>query len=112
MEKIEYPCPCGGHIKWKKERIIQEGVDCGILDVEICEKCGSKYFPEESMSIVENKLKENNLWGIKRKEIKFWKSGSSVVVRFPKEIAKSLNLSNIKIGHVYAEGKNKIAIDF
>ena len=81
MEKIEYPCPCGGKVKWKKEKVIQQGIDCGILDVEICNKCKSKYLPEESMIIVENKLKENGLWGMKRKEIKFWKTGNSIVTR-------------------------------
>lgn len=53
MEKINYPCPCGGHVKWKRERVVQQGVDCGILDIEICPKCGTKYLPDESMEIVE-----------------------------------------------------------
>jgi len=57
MEKIEYPCPCGGKIKWKKDEVIVEGVNCGILDVEYCLKCGEEYLPEETMEIVEGKLK-------------------------------------------------------
>ena len=63
MEKLNYPCPCGGKVKWTKEKVTQDGVDCGILDIEICNKCGSKYFPEESMEIIENKLKDKGLWG-------------------------------------------------
>lgn len=112
MEKIEYPCPCGGKVKWTKERIVQEGIDCGILDIEICNKCKSKYLPEESMFIVENKLKENNLWGVKRKEIKFWKTGNSITTRFPIELVRTLRLDKIKKGYVYQEGKNKLAIEF
>ncbi|MBU0929796.1 MAG: hypothetical protein KJ623_01870 [Nanoarchaeota archaeon] len=112
MEKIEYPCPCGGKVKWKKERVIQEGIDCGILNVEICNKCKSKYLPEESMLIVECKLKENGLWGVERKEIKFWKNGNSITTRFPVELVKALKLDRVKKGHIYQEGKNKIAIEF
>ena len=55
MEKIEYPCPCGSKIKWKKDNVVIEGISCGILDVEYCNKCGEKYFPDWSMKIVESK---------------------------------------------------------
>ena len=112
MEKIEYPCPCGGKVKWKKEKVIQQGIDCGILDVEICNKCKSKYLPEESMIVVENKLKENGLWGMERKEIKFWKSGNSITTRFPINLVKSLDLNKIKKGYIYSEGKHKLTIEF
>lgn len=111
MEKLNYPCPCGGKVKWSKEKTIQDGVDCGILDVEICDKCGSKYFPEESMEIIEDKLKEKGLWG-QRKEIKVWKSGSSVVIRLPAEISKSMDLMKVKKGYLYPEGKRKILFEF
>lgn len=112
MKKLAYPCPCGGKLKWKKEHLIQEGVDCGILDVEICDKCGEEYLPDESLEIVEKKLREAGLWGVKRKEIKFWKSGKSVTMRFPSEIAKGLGLANIKKGHIYQEGSHKLSIEF
>lgn len=73
MEKLNYPCPCGGRVKWA---------------------CGSKYFPEGSMEIVEDKLKEKGLWG-SRKEVKIWKSGSSVVIRLPTEISRSMDLAKV-----------------
>ena len=57
--KGNFLCPCGGKLKWKKERVIRDGIDCGILDVEYCEKCGEEYLPDESMKIVEEKLKEH-----------------------------------------------------
>ena len=56
-KKIEFPCPCGGKLKWKKEKVVRQGVDCGILDIEVCEKCGDMYLPSASMRIVEQKLK-------------------------------------------------------
>ena len=96
MEKINYPCPCGGTLKWKKEKIIEEGIDCGTLDVEYCERCGEVYLPGESLEIVENKLKEHSLWGMQRKEIKFWKSGNAVVIRIPSDISR--DLQKVKMG--------------
>ena len=110
MEKLSYPCPCGGTLKWKKERIIEDGIDCGILDIEYCKNCGEVYLSDESLEIVENKLKENGLWGMQRKEIKFWKSGNAVIIRIPSEISK--DLQKVKMGHLYKEGKRKLAIEF
>ena len=110
--KTEYPCPCGGKVKWKKERVVRDGIDCGVLDIEYCPKCGEEYLPEESVEIVENKLKEAGLWGVERKEIKFWKSGSSITTRFPAELVKKLGLDKVRKAHVYQEGKNKLTIEF
>ncbi len=112
MEKISFPCPCGGTVNWAKEKVVQEGVDCGVLDVEICNKCGEMYLPEESMRLVESKLKAAGLWGVERKEVKFWKSGNSVTVRLPTEFTKKLGLESVKKGLVYQEGRNKLTIEF
>lgn len=111
MNKIKYPCPCGGEVEWKKNKVVVQGVDCGILDVEICSKCGDEYLSEKSMEIVEKKLKLEGLWGIKRKEVSLWKSGSSVLLRIPKDIADNLNLKPDERVTIYAEGKNKLVID-
>lgn len=111
MEKIEYPCPCGGKVKWLKEKVVQEGINCGILDVEYCEKCGEKYLPEESMEIVEEKLKNAGLWGVERKEIKFWKSGNSFIVRLPIKLANKLGINKVQKGYIYQEGKHKLTIE-
>ena len=111
-KKPSFPCPCGGKVKWKKEKVIKEGIDCGLLDVEICNKCGEEYFSDESMEVVENKLRQAGLWGVERKEIKFWKSGDSVTVRFPTHMSKQLGLDKIKKGFVYPEGHNKLLIEY
>ncbi len=112
IKKIKFPCPCGGKIKWIKERVIQEGIDCGILDVEKCEKCGEEYLPEDSMKVVEDKLSKAGLWGVERKEVKFWKVGKTVVLRLPTEFSKKFGLLNIKKGYVYPEGYHKFGIDY
>lgn len=111
MKKQEYPCPCGGTISWKKDKVIIEGIDCGILDTEQCAKCGEEYFPEESMEIVEAKLKKEGVWGVQRKETSLWRSGSSVVVRIPQEITTKLNLKPNEKVSIYTEGKKKLIIE-
>ncbi len=111
MEKLNYPCPCGGKVGWKKEKVVIDGIDCGILDVEICPKCGEQYLPEESMEIVENKLKNVGLWGVQRKEVNLWKSGNSVLLRIPKDMADALNLKPDEKVMIYPEGKKKLIIN-
>lgn len=112
MQKPEFPCPCGGKVKWKRERVVRDGIDCGLLDVEYCEKCGEQYLPDESMEVVEQKLREAGLWGVERRAIKFWKSGNAVTIRLPSSLVKNLGLEKISKGHVYQEGKRKLAIEY
>ncbi len=111
MRKINYPCPCGGRVKWKRDKVVVEGIDCGILDVETCGKCGEEYLPDKSLEVVEARLKEAGLWGVKRKKATFWKSGSSVVLRIPKEMANDLKLASNRRADIYAEGKNRIVVE-
>ncbi len=111
MTTKKIPCPCGGFVEWKKEKVVQDGVDCGILDVEICTKCQTTYLPEETMLIVEEKLKDAGLWGMERKEIKFWKTGNAISIRIPTSLVKKLNLQDREKGYVYQEGKHKLIIE-
>lgn len=111
MEKLEYPCPCGGKVKWRQDKVVIDNVDCGILDIEYCERCGEEYLPDESMEVVENKLKKAGLWGVQRKEVNLWKSGNSVLIRIPKSIADNLNLKPDEKVTIYPEGKSKLIID-
>jgi len=111
MEKIKYPCPCGGKVKWKKDKVIVEGINCGILDIEYCQKCGEEYFPEETMEVIEKRLKDEGLWGVQKKEVNLWKSGNSVILRIPSDIAKKLNLKPYEKVTIYPEGKKKIIVN-
>lgn len=108
--KENFPCPCGGKLIWKKKKAVIDGVNCGLLDVELCHKCGSEYFPEQSMKIIEKKLKEAGIWGMQRKEVSFWKSGNSVVIRIPVKIASSLGLKPYMKGNIYKED-NRLVIE-
>lgn len=109
-KKESFPCPCGGRIEWKKKKVVIDGVNCGLLETEICKKCGSEYFPESSMEVIEKKLKEAGIWGMQRKEVSFWKSGNSVVIRIPVKIAASLGLKPAMRGNIYKEN-NRLVIE-
>ena len=109
MEKLNYPCPCGGFIAWKKEKVVQDGIDCGVLEVEFCPQCKTTYLPEESMLVVEEKLKKAGLWGMERKEIKLWKTGNTVTVRFPTSMVQETDLP--EKGYIYREGNHKFVIE-
>ncbi len=108
--KEAYPCPCGGKVEWKRKEVVIDGVNCGILDIEYCPKCGSEYFPDKSMQVIEKKLKEAGLWGTQRKEVSFWKSGNSVVLRVPVKIASELGLKANGKGIIYKED-NKLIVE-
>lgn len=109
--KSKIPCPCGGIVEHKTEKVVQEGIDCGMLEVELCDKCGTKYLPEESMLVVEEKLRSAGLWGVDRKEVKFWKTGSAVTIRLPTSLVKKLNLEKVEKGYMHPEGDRKIVIE-
>lgn len=56
-------CPCGRRTVYIKKRIIINGVDCGILKVEVCKSCKSEYFSNEVVKYVQdkvNKIKPRN----------------------------------------------------
>ena len=91
--------------------VVIEGMNLGVLDIEYCPRCGEEYFPEETMEVVERKLKEHGLWGVQRKEATLWKSGGSVILRIPKDIAEQLNLKPDEKVSLYVEGKKKLIVD-
>lgn len=106
----KFPCPCGGRLRRKEEETIIDGINCGLLKVETCLRCGSKYFPDASMEIIERQLKEAGIWGMQKQEVSLWKSGKSVVVRIPLKIAKSLGLKPAMKGSIYKED-SKLVIE-
>lgn len=109
--KTKIPCPCGGFVEIKKEKVVQDGVDCGVLEVEICNKCSTQYLPEESMLVVEEKLKQKGLLGVERKEVKFWKTGNAVTIRIPTAVVERLHLMVREKGYLYQEGEHKLVIE-
>ncbi|MFH1257231.1 MAG: hypothetical protein V1494_08150 [Candidatus Diapherotrites archaeon] len=88
MEKIlPYNCRCGGKLKKSTCNVEFFGIDFGARECEVCTKCNSEYLDDKVMEEIENEVKEKKLFALERK-ITVTKSGNSLVVRIPPEIAK------------------------
>lgn len=67
------------------------GINFGLSQANICTECGSEYLPQEVMEKIETEAKKKKLFGLERKG-RVTKSGNSLVIRIPKEIAESLKI--------------------
>ncbi len=91
-EKVmPYNCSCGGTLKKSKCSIEFYGIDFGIRDCEVCSSCGSEYLDQKVMEEIEGEVKRRKIFALER-NIKVTKSGNSLVIRIPKEIAEFLNI--------------------
>lgn len=86
-------CPaCGkGVLRPAADREEMLGVDLGIYDGEVCDRCGESFLSGRSMDRVEARAKELGLRGLATK-VKVVRSGNSLVVRIPPPLAKYLKL--------------------
>jgi len=98
-----------GTLKKTKERKIFYGVDLGEYPVEKCTRCGETFTDGEIMKIIEKKAKEKGIWGLGRKT-KITRSGNSLAVRIPKDIAIFLKLKEGEDAYIYPEDQ-KIVIE-
>ncbi len=85
------------------------GIDFGLKKIEVCTKCGDEYISDEVMEEVENKCRDLGIFGLERK-IKVTKSGNSLVIRIPPEIAKFVGLKYKDLLSVLPLGKGKMEI--
>jgi hypothetical protein len=86
------------------------GLDFGVREVELCTKCGERFISDETMEEVEEKAKELNLFGAERK-VRVTKSGNSLVIRIPPDIAKLTGLEYKSLLSILPTGKGKIEIE-
>lgn len=110
MKKIN-PCPmCGGKMELKKVPYSSGNEKIGEFDAEMCSKCGEAFFLEESSRMIEQKAKELGVWGMGRK-IAIGKSGTSLIIRIPKDIAELYKIQNGGTALIFPEGKNRICLE-
>ena len=107
---LPYPCRCGGKLVSTPMPVEYFGIDFGIREGHACTKCGDEYLTEEVWQEVENKAKELGLFGIERK-VRVRKSGNSLVVSIPPEIAKYLGITKESLVSLVPTGKRKIEIE-
>ena len=110
-EKIlPYKCKCGGILKTSHTEVEFFGIDFGIHDCEVCTKCNSEYLSDEVMERIEEEAKKYKLFGLE-KNISITKSGNSLVVRIPPDIARFTNLHYQDRARIFPTQKNKIEIE-
>lgn len=101
-------CPmCSGTLKSGKLREVMFGVDLGEFPAEICTKCGESFTDEATTALIKAAAKRKGVWGLGRKA-KVTKTGNSIAVRIPKEIAGYLKLKPGTETYIHPEGKNLV----
>ncbi len=111
MVKIKR-CPMCDKGTLKKGKVEEKmfGMSLGKYDAEVCDQCGESFFGEAEMEKMEAKAKELGVWGL-AKSIKVVKSGNSLSVRIPSNIAKFLDLKEGEDVFLYPDGKNRIVVE-
>ncbi len=106
----EHKCRCGGTLKNSQCPVEFFGLDFGIQNCEICGACGTEYLDEPTMEKVEQEIKKRKLFGLERK-VQVTKSGNSLVMRWPPEITKFIDLHYQDTLRVFPVGKKKIEVE-
>ncbi|MBI2598454.1 MAG: hypothetical protein HYW50_04630 [Candidatus Diapherotrites archaeon] len=111
MEKVlPYNCRCGGKMKKSHCQVEFFGIDFGLRDCEVCTDCQSEYLDDKVMEEIEEEVKAKKLFALERK-IKVTKSGNSLVIRIPPEIAQFSGLHYESILRLMPVTKKKIELE-
>ena len=101
-------CKCGGELKKSKIKVEFFGIDFGLRDGEVCRSCGAEYIDQEVMEEVELEVK--NRGGLERK-VQIGKSGNSLILRIPVDIAKYLNLHHKSLVQLFPINKDRLEVE-
>ncbi len=86
------------------------GFDLGTYTAEICDSCGEHFIDLEDFKRTEKRAKELGLWGLAKK-VTIAKSGNSLVVRIPAELARFLRIKGGEDALVRPDGREKIVVE-
>ena len=103
-------CKCGGKLKHGFTEVEFFGIDFGVKPAKVCTDCGSEYLSQEVMEEVESEVKRRGLFGLERRG-HIAKSGNSLVIRIPKEIANSLKIKRDLPIVIYPSEPKKLIIE-
>ncbi|MDG6976116.1 MAG: AbrB/MazE/SpoVT family DNA-binding domain-containing protein [Nitrososphaerota archaeon] len=103
-------CRCGGRLEERASEVEFFGIDFGVKKVESCTECGTEYLPQETMEEVEAEVRKRGLFGLERRG-RVSKSGNSLVIRIPQEIAKSLRIKRDLPVVIYPSEPKKLVIE-
>jgi YgiT-type zinc finger domain-containing protein len=105
-------CPVCGKGKLRKGKVREEmfGVDLGEYPALVCDSCGESFVDQDAMKKIEARAKEVGLWGLAKK-VSIAKSGNSLIVRIPADLARFLGLKGGEDALVRPEGREKIVVE-
>lgn len=103
-------CKCGGRLKRSVTEVEFFGIDFGMKEADVCTKCGSEYLSQELMEEMEAEVKRRGLFGLERRG-RVAKSGNSLVIRIPKEIADSLKIKQDLPIVIYPSEPRKLVVE-
>jgi len=105
-------CPMcgGGALVRKKVDETMFGVKLGRFPAWVCNRCGESFTDENTTRSIIDHAKQKGIWGLGKK-VKVVKSGNSLVVRIPKEIADFMKLEKGQELFIQPEGKSKITVE-
>ena len=98
-----------GILKKGKNKETMFGVYLGEFPAEICRKCSESFTDEKTTRAIEEAAKKKGIWGLGKKT-KITKTGNSLAVRIPKDIANFLKLTNGKEAYMHPE-KGRLIIE-
>jgi hypothetical protein len=108
-EEIPYKCSCGGNLKKTKIQVEFFGIDFGLKDGEICASCGSEYLDQDVLNEIENEVKKRNIFALEKK-VSVTKSGNSLVIRIPPEIAEFLKIKYKSVVQLFPVDKDQLIV--
>ncbi|MEA3487863.1 MAG: hypothetical protein U9R10_01250 [Euryarchaeota archaeon] len=108
-EEVPYKCSCGGSLKKTKVEVEFFGIDFGLRDAEVCRSCGSEYLDQETLKEIEKEVKEQRIFALEKK-VHITKSGQSLVITIPPEIAEFLDIHYKSIVQLFPVDKDRLEV--
>jgi YgiT-type zinc finger domain-containing protein len=104
-------CPVCSKGNLKKGKVKEEmfGIFLGEFPAEVCSRCSESFTDEETTKKIESAAKSKGVWDL-GKRTKIARSGNSLAVRIPKEIAEYLDLREGSEAFIHPD-KNRLVID-
>ncbi len=104
-----YPCHCGGRLVETPIQVEHLGIDFGLRNGLACTRCGDELLSEETWQEIEDTTKNRGLFGLERK-VRVRKSGNSLVISIPPEVAKFAAMEKGALVSLLPTGKGKLEI--
>lgn len=105
-----YKCSCGGTLRRTMTQVTFFDIDFGLRPAEVCGRCGAEYLDQAVLAEVEAEVKRRGLFGLERK-VSVTKSGNSLVVRIPPEMAEFAGIHYKSLLRLYPLERGRIEVE-